>query len=425
MEKCKSKCCCYGMFTGIYWVVGLGIVLGALLGIPFKANGGWELSQLAALLATGIALAYIVLSAIDWLMQVRALSKNPLPYDLALADRAVAGERLAALKGGSPLHRHIRRLLAAWSAGASGPQVATMAGNQMLRTLVILAAETVAILVLLVGSAAFGPPPALLTLGTGFMALVVLLAIARLQLASHLAGYIESHLLSRIGNDTPAAAGVEFAKAAAKSVSDSIASLVAAQTKFADQLAKSQQEAAAQLAKAQQDAAAQMAKAQQESSAQLAKAHQEAAAPIAKAHQEAASQVVKAQQEAVALIVKTQQEAAAQIAKAQQESSALVAKAQGDMSAKLSSTQEQSSAQLGKAQTEIAAQLGRVTALASTIDNVLKLQQSVDNTLKGVTVTDEFKSMLGELRRHLAESDQLLKNVSKPRSIRLVEKENE
>ncbi len=403
MEKSKAKCSCYGMFTGICWVIGLGVVLAILLGVPFKAGGEWERSQLAALLATGLALAYIVLSAIDWLVQRLALAKNPLPYELALADRAVAGERVAALAGRAPLHRHIRRLLAAWAAGASGPQVAVMAGNQMLRTLVILAAETVAVLVLLAGSASFGPPPALLTLGTGFMLLVVLLAIARLQLASHLAGYIESHLLARIGNDTPAAAGVEFAKAVAKSVTDSTAALAAAQTQFADRLAK-----------AQQDAAAQMAKAQQEASAQLAKAHQEAAAPIAKAHQEAAAQVVKAQQEAVAQIVKTQQEA-----------SALVAKSQTDMTAKLSSTQEQSSAQLAKAQTEIAAQLGRVTALASSIDNVLKLQQAVDGTLKGVTVTEEFKSMLGELRRHLAESDALLKSVAKPRTIRLVEKDNE
>ena len=80
---------------------------------------------------------------------------------------------------------------------------------------------------------------------------------------------------------------------------------------------------------------------------------------------------------------------------------------------------------LGKAQTEIASQLSRVTALASTIDNIFKLQQAVDGTLKGVTATEEFKSTLVELKRHLAESDQLLKNAAKPRSIRLVEKDNE
>jgi hypothetical protein len=392
MDKQKAKRSGYGMFTGIYWVLGLGIILGALLGIPFKADGGWELSQLAALLATGIAGAYILLSVLDWFVQWRSLAANPLPYDLTLSDRAVASERVAALVGGAPLQRHIRRLLAAWGGGASGPQVATMAGNQMLRTLVILAAETAAVLVLLAGSASFGPPPTLLTLGTGLMALVVLLAIARFQLASQLAGYIESHLLARIGNDTPAAAGVEFVQAVAKSVADSTASLGAAQAKFADQLAKSQDQAASQMSKAQQEASAQLA---------------------------------KAQQEAAALIAKTSQEAAAQASKAQQDASAQVAKAQTEMSSKLASTQEQTSAQLGKAQAEIATQLGRITALASTIDNVLKLQQAVDGTLRGVTVTEEFKSTLLELKRHLADSDVLLKNAAKPRSIRLVEKDNE
>lgn len=425
MEKRKAKCGGYGMFTGICGIVGLGIVLGALLGIPFKPEGKWTLSDIAAVLANGIALAYVLLAALDWLVLRLALARNPISTDLDLSDRAVARERGTALAGGCLLHRHLRRLLAAWSAGASGPQVAAMAGNQLFRIMAILAAEAVAIFVLIAAAAGFAAPGGLLTLGTGLMVLVALVALARLQLVSQITGYIESHLLARIGNDTPAAAGLAFANAVAKSVSDSVASLAAAQTKFAEQLVHSQEQAAAQFTKAQSEAAAQMAKAQQDASAQLAKAHQEAAAPIAKAHQEAAAQVVKAQQDAVAQIVKTQQEAAAQTAKAQQDASALVAKAQGEMSTKLSATQEQSSAQLGKAQTEIATQLGRVAALAATIDNVLKLQQSVDNTLKGVTVTEEFKSTLVELRRHLAESDQLLKNAAKPRSIRLVEKENE
>ena len=38
---------------------------------------------------------------------------------------------------------------------------------------------------------------------------------------------------------------------------------------------------------------------------------------------------------------------------------------------------------------------------------------------------EEFKNTLLELKRHLAESDTLLKNVSKPRAIRLVETANE
>ena len=393
MEKRKAKCSGgYGMFTGIYGIAGLGVLAGILLGLLFKSPDGFRPSELAALLTTGIAIAYVVLGALDWLAQTLALAKNPLPQELDLSDRAVARERHAALSGGTLLHRHVRRLLVAWGAGASGPQVATMAANQMIRMLLLVVIEAAFILVLLVAAAGFSAPGALLTLGTGLMALVALVALARFQLAAKTAGYVESHLLARIGNDTPAAAAADFAQAAGKSAKESLAALAAAQAKFVEQLAKSQEQASALAAKAQADAAALAAKAQADASAQLAKA---------------------------------QAEAAAQIAKAQAEAAAQVAKAQADMTAKLTAALDQSSAKIGTAQTEVATQLGRVTALASSIDNVLKLQQAVDGTLKGVAVTDEFKSTLVELKRHLAESDQLLKNAAKPRTIRLVEKDNE
>ena len=392
MDQRKAKCSSYGMFTGIFKIFGLGIILGALLGIPFKSAEGWSQSELAALAATGIAIAYIVLSGFDWLVQWFALSKNPLPEDLDLSDRAVARERCDALTGQALLQRHIRRLLSAWAGGASGPQVVAMAANQMFRLLAMLAAEAIAILVLLYAAAGFNSPGALLTLDTGLMVVVALVALARFQLASHSAGYIESHLLARIGNDTPAAAGAEFARNAAKSVADSTAGLQAAQTKFAEQLVKAQEQASAQLSKAQTDAAAQVTKAQLEAAAQVAKA---------------------------------QQEAAAQIAKAQSETAAQFAKAQGDMSSKLNATQQEAVAQLAKAQDKVAEQLGRVSEIASSIDRIFKLQQAVDGTLKGVAVTEEFKSTLVELKRHLAESDTLLRNAAKPRTIRLVEKDNE
>ena len=369
MEQRKAKCSRYGMFTGIWNIGILGLVLGAGLSVPFKPEA-WTCSDVASVLATGIALAYVLLGAADWCLQRLALAKNPLPADLDLSDRAIARERVAALTGCSLLERHARRLLGAWGAGAAGPQVAVMAANQTGRLLAILVAEAGAILVLLFAAAGFAAPGALLTLGTGLMVLVALVGLARFQLASQCAGYIESHLLARVGNDTPAAAAGDFAKTAGKAAAESMTALAGAQAKFVDQLAKSQEQASAQLAKA-------------------------------------------------------QAEAAAQIAKAQSESSAQVAKAQADMTAKLTAALDQASAKIGTAQTEVATQLGRVTALASSIDNVLKLQQAVDGTLKGVTVTDEFKSTLVELKRHLAESDQLLKNAAKPRTIRLVEKDNE
>ena len=391
MDQRKAKCGRYGMFTSILNVGIFGIVFGALLAIPFKP-AVWTYSDVAALLATGLALAYVLLGAGDWLLQRIALAKNPLPADLDLSDRAIARERVTALTRCSLLERHVRRLLDAWGAGASGPQVAIMAANQTGRLLALLVAEAGFILVLLVAAQGFAAPGALLTLVSGLMVLVALVALARFQLAAHTAGYIESHLLARIGNDTPAAAAADFAQTAGKAAADAMATLAAAQTKFVDQLAKSQEQASALAAKAQAEATAQLAKAQSDAAGQIAK---------------------------------TQAEAAAQVAKAQTDAAAQLAKAQDDMTAKLTAALDQSSTKIGAAQAEVATQLGRVTALASSIDNVLKLQQAVDGTLKGVTVTDEFKSTLLELKRHLAESDQLLKNAAKPRTIRLVEKDNE
>ena len=391
MEQRKAKCSRYGMFTGILYIGILGLVFGAVLAVPFKPET-WTCSDVASVLATGIALAYVLLGAADWVLQRLALAKNPLPADLDLSDRAIARERVAALTGCSLLERHARRLLGAWGAGASGPQVAVMAANQTGRLLALLVAEAGAILVVLLAAAGFAAPGALLTLGTGLLVLVALVGLARFQLASQCEGYIESHLLARIGNDTPAAAAADFAQAAGKAAAESLAALGAAQAKFVEQLAKSQDQASTLAAKAQQEATAQLAKAQAEAAAQIAKA---------------------------------QTESAAQIAKAQTDASAQVAKSQTDMAAQLTAALDQSSAKIGTAQAEVATQLGRVTALASSIDNVLKLQQAVDGTLKGVTVTDEFKSTLVELKRHLAESDQLLKNAAKPRTIRLVEKDNE
>ena len=222
MDQRKAKCSRYGMFTGILNVGILGVVLGALLAIPFKP-AVWTCSDVAALLAAGLALAYVLLGAGDWLLQRLALAKNPLPADLDLSDRAIARERVAALTRCSLLERHVRRLLDAWGAGASGPQVAVMAANQTGRLLALLVAEAGFILVVLVAAQGFAAPGALLTLISGLMVLVALVALARFQLAAHTAGYIESHLLARIGNDTPAAAAADFAQSAGKVAADAFA----------------------------------------------------------------------------------------------------------------------------------------------------------------------------------------------------------
>ncbi|MDR0993453.1 MAG: hypothetical protein LBN38_02645 [Verrucomicrobiota bacterium] len=326
MMKKKNDNAGYGMFTSIYWVVGGGILLGVALSVGFKDEIGLDRMELGSMLGIGIALAYLLLALVDGFVQYRAFKANPLPDDLDLSDRAIAREQLTALKGHTPLLRHIRRLLAAWAVGASGPQVATIAANQMNRTLVMLGVEGVGIFAILFACADFGPPQMILTLSSVLMVMVILVAIGRFQLASHLAGYIESNLLARIGNDSPAAAADSFASAAAQAVATSTEALAQAQTQAADAFARMQEKAGGQLA---------------------------------------------------------------------------------------------------QAQSAVAKQLDRITEMAASIDRILKLQESVNGALQGISATEEFKSTLLELKRHLSESDELLRNAAKPRTIRLVEKDPE
>lgn len=307
MTAKKSKCC--GNHAKLPLTVLLGIALAAAAGFASRAE--LACADWAALAAIGIAAAHFILSAADAIRICLAVKSGPLPDGFEPADRAVAAERAAALAGHTPLHARLRHLLTAWGSGATGPQVTAMASAQNVRAQTVLAAETAGIVALALISSGFGPDQGLLQAGTAVAALNLLLGIVRFQQTACIAGYIEGRLLARIGNDTPAAAAADFAKAAKEAAASSADALAAAQ--------------------------------------------------------------------------------------------------------------EKASARLAQAQDAIAKQLDRIAGLASTIDQTLQLQKSVDGTLKGVTAAEEFKSTLLELKRHLADSDQLLKNAARPRTLRLVE----
>jgi hypothetical protein len=81
--------------------------------------------------------------------------------------------------------------------------------------------------------------------------------------------------------------------------------------------------------------------------------------------------------------------------------------------------------QLAKASQAIASQLEKIMALEKDIQKVLHLQQVVDGTMKSVSTAEEFKQTLTVLRNHIEASDKVLKELAKPRTIRLVETETQ
>jgi biopolymer transport protein ExbB/TolQ/methyl-accepting chemotaxis protein len=62
-------------------------------------------------------------------------------------------------------------------------------------------------------------------------------------------------------------------------------------------------------------------------------------------------------------------------------------------------------------------QLGKVTQLGAEIDKVLRTTQAMETTLRQVGSSDEFRQTLANLRNHLSTSDELLKQMSRPRKV--------
>lgn len=344
----------------LLWILLVGILVGAgfafVLDKDNSTPGLWVTS-----IASALAAAYVVFVLIDSIRRGLAVRRDPLGAN-DVSDRDVAAGLAESLPCGA-LSCQARPLLAAWGAGATGPQVARMAASQLVRSILAAAFEGIAFFAILaVGLAAHGDTSCTCAAPSILAILVPVFALFRIQSAVSESAYLESALLARIGNDTPAAAATDFAQKA----SDAMAS------------------ATAKLTDAQQSAASSV----QSSTTALAEAQKKALAALAEAQTKSADAIAKAQSDAAASAAKAQSEAAESIA---------------------------------KGQAEIAKQLDRVTALASTIDNVLRLQQSVDGTLKDISAADEFKTTLLELKRHLAESDELIKTATKPRRIRFVE----
>ena len=89
MEKRKSKSIGYGMFTGIYGVLALGLVLGILIGIPLRRIEGWEgsLSELAALTEPRPRRVILTLNLPDAALAAR-VRQRAWPFELQCVDNA-------------------------------------------------------------------------------------------------------------------------------------------------------------------------------------------------------------------------------------------------------------------------------------------------------------------------------------------------
>jgi len=70
---------------------------------------------------------------------------------------------------------------------------------------------------------------------------------------------------------------------------------------------------------------------------------------------------------------------------------------------------------------ELVKSLQQVAAMGQDFEKLLHVQHTIDATLENLSKTDDFKKVVERLSTHLEMSDKLLKEVTKPRAIRLVE----
>jgi len=86
---------------------------------------------------------------------------------------------------------------------------------------------------------------------------------------------------------------------------------------------------------------------------------------------------------------------------------------------------QEHAAKMSEANGILIAQLEKISTLEKEIVKVLHVQETIEGTIKQVATSEEFKATLEDLRTHIRESDKLIREVAKPRTIRLVESDGE
>jgi hypothetical protein len=104
-----------------------------------------------------------------------------------------------------------------------------------------------------------------------------------------------------------------------------------------------------------------------------------------------------------------------------QESAQRVASEYQASAAQLESTTRDSARQSLEAAQSLSDRMTSITQMASAIEDLLHIEQSIHKGLDGISASDEFRRTLTNLREHLETTDAFCKRLSKPKVITLRE----
>lgn len=343
------------------------VLVGLGLGVAFsKQVSILPDSAAIASIALGLAWAWILIQLIDTLRQALAFRGDPIPVSF---QGAHPEQTDAQRQGSGRITSRATNLVSAWKEGGSAEQVLSLAQFQSQQSRNGAQAGLVFGLVLLATGGWQGADASLTVIG-----LIVLAAayVARQTVDRQTDHYLETRLLSKLSGSASADGGSSETLAA---------SIGQAVNSGFDQIATSLQ------------------------------------GPV-----ETMSRETVAQMENVGRALGAGYE---KMEAALRQHAGTIDQTGGAWSSSMQGVLDGHASKLVAASDTIATQLSKITEMQQNIEQVLRLQEGINSTLSSVTSAEEFKETFNALRRHLDDSDALLREIGKPRTIRLVEEEQE
>ncbi|NCC52269.1 MAG: hypothetical protein EOM20_13775 [Spartobacteria bacterium] len=476
----KRKC---RIGPNISAVILIGIALGYLISRYSNQVFARSVGMQIVFYAVGIVWSFIILEWLWLAMDFLSLKKDPLPEDMNLSGRSDARSRADEIKGSGPLAYRAYILLTAWAEGGSPQSLATLASAQSRRAIGnALLSGTFILLVL--APCIWLDNNAHLIEWAPFSVLAVTLYM-RFLLLNHIDQYVESRLLIRLPADVPgtSVSAEELGHLMGEAIDKAFRQYIPQPEKMAESIRTAvhdlSQHSAQEIEKNESAFAAHLEKmftewtASSKETAELLKQTQmvltggwnttaQQAAQLLEASQKSMTeqlskvtggmtgQLASVQEsmstqwgQATNAITEQLQAMQASFGKLSNELSSgihgetqqlitatrneaeKISQAGGSWKDQLESVLNEHVDKMQKATTALGTQLEKIMALESEIKQVLHIQEMVDGTIKAVSTSEEFQQMIKAIRTHLEESDNLLREVAKPRTIRLVEMERD
>lgn len=404
-------------FVPGFWAL---VALGGLLGYALCLRTGDIFTQrlyyLFGTFCAGFGWAYIFLQVAEMVGEAIALLRDPIPAELDIGNREAVTAHLEKLKGTHHVTQRIRNLLQSWVEHGNARVVMALAGLQgRAAARSVIVGGFFGLIMFVVAAFLYVDP----WLTWGGLAVLALVLFTRQTFSMQTDAYLESRLLARLPGNIPHTA----------MTARELAGELGREIRFAFREAIPDPEKAAEamksaLASVIADTSAQLQKIQQafvQTQSQLVDRWMKAA--------ETTTADLKNIQSALSTVI---HDLTAGLSKNAEHLNAILKEhaegikaGGGDWSQRIGSALADQLAKFESSQQALAAQLEKIASLQQSIEKVLQIQQVVDGTIKTVAASEEFAKLVSALREHLEASDKLLREVSRPRTIRLVETEIE